>query len=195
MTIASTFLTLTLAVALPLALVAAIFHGVKLKPRNGALIFFNIVAFGLIIGAFVNAIVGLALSSEAYTYYDSYFKRYSYVPESIHECSWVAMGLSIGAMALGLVVMLSTFGCIRSRRNRRLALQRKIEARRKATNEYTRELVAERNQPAPIRQPEPAKPTYNTDYIDEIKRLKELLDCDAITKEEYDAKKKEILSR
>ena len=30
-------------------------------------------------------------------------------------------------------------------------------------------------------------------YLDEIKKLKELLDIDAITKEEYDKKKKELL--
>lgn len=33
----------------------------------------------------------------------------------------------------------------------------------------------------------------NFDYIEEIKRLKDLLDCGAITQEEYDTKKAKLL--
>ena len=43
------------------------------------------------------------------------------------------------------------------------------------------------------KQPNLAK--QNLAYIEELERLKKLLDCGAITKEEYDAKKSEILNR
>ena len=204
MSIASTFLSLTVGVAFPLALIAAIFHGAKLRPRNGGLGFFNFVAFALTIGALVNAIIGLALSEEAYSYYNTYSKRLVYEPEYIHPCSWVAMGLCIGAMVMGLIVMLSTFGCIK-RRKRRRQLANANKAQEQTTKDYFQRLSDQRNQTngQDVRrnaydsalQTESVKQTHNTDYIDEIKRLKELLDCDAITQEEYDAKKKEILSR
>ena len=43
------------------------------------------------------------------------------------------------------------------------------------------------------KQPNLAK--QNLAYIEELERLKKLLDCGAITKEEYDTKKSEILNR
>ena len=38
------------------------------------------------------------------------------------------------------------------------------------------------------------KNIINNSDLDEIKKLKELLDCGAITQEEYDAKKKQLLN-
>lgn len=42
--------------------------------------------------------------------------------------------------------------------------------------------------------PTPAAPTPSTSAADELKKYKELLDMDAITQEEYDAKKKQLLN-
>ena len=39
----------------------------------------------------------------------------------------------------------------------------------------------------------PAAAPQATDNLEELKKLKELLDMEAITKEEYEAKKKELL--
>lgn len=40
-----------------------------------------------------------------------------------------------------------------------------------------------------------AKETTDVSYLDQLERLKKLLDCGAITQEEYDKKKSEILDR
>ena len=173
MSIASTFLSLTITIAFPLAIIALAFHIKKLKPVIPFLFFLNLIAIGLSIGAFVNAIIGMALYVPARSYYNDYTRRIVYYDESIHECAWVALGLCLGAIALGLVVMIATFICIRKRRNLLYRVKQKQQTLQQATNQTI---------------------TNNkTDYIDEIKRLKELLDCGALTEEEFTAKKKQLL--
>lgn len=87
----------------------------------------------------------------------------------VYACQWVSFGLGVGCTVLGL----ATFFSARVLRNAE---------------------SAERAERAP-KIARPLKTSSSRDYIDEIKALKELLDCGAITQEEYDAKKKEILSR
>ena len=201
MGLASTFLSLTIAVALPMAIVAMIFHIKKLKPANVFLVLLNLLAIGLIIGAFVNSILGLSLSEEAYSYYNTYTKSYVYYPEYTHPCSWVAMGLGIGAIVVSLIVMLATFGCISARRRARRAEQLNRQNQERETERYARSLTNAQFQRRPepvVAQPvKPAteKPTNGMDYIEEIKRLKELLDSGAITQEEFDQLKKRIFER
>ena len=79
---------------------------------------------------------------------------------------WVAMGLTLGC----LFASVATIILVMTLRERRQSLPR--------VNQATRSNAA---------------PTRNYDYIEEIKRLKELLDCQAITQEEFDHKKKELL--
>ena len=119
MEIASTFLALAISIDLPLAIVAIIFHAKKIKPSNAILLFFNIFAFALILGAIINSIVAMAMYSAPYSYYDSYSRTYRYYPEDIHECTWVAMGLSLGGLVVSLAVMLITLDCVRRIRRAR----------------------------------------------------------------------------
>ena len=192
MEIASTFLALAISIDLPLAIVAIIFHAKKIKPSNAILLFFNIFAFALILGAIINSIVAMAMYSAPYSYYDSYSRTYRYYQADIHECTWVAMGLSLGGLVVSLAVMLITLDCVR--RIRRARKQQiyysKLNAQKAAQHTAS---LASKQTPQPEAAPE--KPVnHSMDYIDEIKRLKELLDCGAITQEEFDAKKKQLLS-
>ena len=84
-------------------------------------------------------------------------------------CWWVALGLGCGSCLAGGILLLITL----------TSLERNREGRQTST-------ISVKNT---------KQASYSTSYIDEIKALKELLDSEAITKEEYDAKKKEILSR
>ncbi|MFT0800330.1 SHOCT domain-containing protein [Bacillus swezeyi] len=52
----------------------------------------------------------------------------------------------------------------------------------------------EKRQSTPVKPSEPAAPISNTSAADELKKYKELLDMDAITQEEYDTKKKQLLN-
>ena len=181
---ASSFLALAISIDLPLAIVAIVFHAKKIKPANVFLFFFNLIAFGLIIGTIATASVALAKHNT--------------------PCAYVAMGLSLGGLVVSLAVMLITFDCIRRIRHARMQriYYQKLQAQK--TAQYVASLASKQASqpepapapaPAPIPQPVPEKPVnHSMDYIDEIKRLKELLDCGAITQEEFDAKKKKLLS-
>ena len=173
MSIAPTFLSLTITIAFPLAIIALAFHIKKLKPPIPFLFFLNLIALGLSIGAFVNAIIGAALYSPAHSYYDSYSHRTIYYDGTNHECAWVALGLCLGAIALGLIVLITTFIYIRKRRN----LLHRVKQKQQTIQQTNTQTIA----------------NNKIDYIDEIKRLKELLDCGAITEEEFTAKKKQLL--
>ena len=188
MEIASSFLALTISIDLPLAILAIAFHMKKIKPANAALLLFNLFAFALIIGAVANAIVAMAMYTPPSYYYG----------ESIHECSWVALGLSLGGLGVSLAAMLITFDCIRRiKRAKKQELYYQKQQERK-TAEYVASLASRQEsvtKPYPQPQPIPEKPVnHNMDYIEEIRRLKELLDCGAITQEEFDTKKKQLLS-
>lgn len=188
MEIASSFLALAISIDLPLAIVAIAFHLKKIKPANTALLLFNLFSFALIIGAIVNAIVAMAMYTPPSYYYG----------ESIHECSWVALGLSLGGLGVSLAAMLVTFDCIRRiKRSKKQELYYQKQQERK-TAEHVASLASRQEpiaKPCPQPQPIPEKPmSHNMDYIEEIRRLKGLFDCGAITQEEFDAKKKQLLS-
>ena len=65
--------------------------------KNPLAIFIAILAILLFAGALVNCIIGLANYSDGYSYY--YRSRR-------HACSWVGMGLSIGAIVVSIVALL-----------------------------------------------------------------------------------------
>ena len=94
-----------------------------------------------------------------------------------HPCAWVAMGLDIGCISVGVLCLAVT-------------LLLKITQR-----SVQRSSGPVRYYDAPV---EPARPQSkpqprDMSYIEEIKQLKELLDSGALTQEEYDMLKKEIL--
>ena len=91
-------------------------------------------------------------------------------------CLYVALGLGCGAALLGVIVLIATLTS--------------FEKKDKTAKEEPRE--EKREEPVKVSK---TKNSGNMDYIAEIKALKELLDDGAITKEEYDKKKKEILER
>ena len=171
--LALTFLILTCAIAFPFAFASLILNLLPNKRKYIIPTFISLITIGLCIGALVNAILGLTLSGTVtYGYYDSYShmtRYYSYFYR--HPCSWVALGLSCGAMFVGAISLLIIL-IIRIRE----ALSNKSKVVK----------------PQPqIVKTEPR----NSNYIQELKGLKELLDMGAITQEDYDMKKKEILER
>ena len=93
-----------------------------------------------------------------------------------YACNWVSFGLGVGSVVVGLLALLGTSYLISQNRN--------------APVQY-----ASQPQQQPVQINNNPQPNKGRDYsyIDEIKQLKELLDCGALTQEEFDARKKKIL--
>lgn len=181
-TIAGVFTFLAIFLALPLAIVDLSFASRIRNAAKGFAIFLGVAALGLVIGAFVNGIVGAAESRSIYSwdYYYGYSDYYYYR----HPCCWVCLGLSCGAMlvlAVDTVITFVTLGV--QRKNRRAAAQANIQRENVAVQQLVQ------NKPAEV-----AKTTGDMSYIEEIKALKNLLDIGAITQEEFDKKKRELLN-
>ena len=162
------FTSLSFSLALPAAIVSLVFSG-KLKGlAKGLSIFLSVLVLALCLGTLVNGLIGNALS-EYVTYAGyTYFHR--------HPCEWVCMGLSCGSLLAAVLAVVTTFVA--------LGMQRKSNLSKEQFNDR---LTRIENQSVK------AQPDSSKDYIDEIKRLKELLDMGAITQEEFDTKKAELL--
>ena len=90
--LASTFLILSLAVGLPLVALSIALVVNRKVTWKAFVYFFSVLAVLLAIGTLVNAIIGNS------------HVRYDYDHDIIHHpCTWVALGLSCGAMGVGLV--------------------------------------------------------------------------------------------
>ncbi len=87
--LASTFLILALAIGLPFALISIALVIKKKGAMKAAAIFLSVLAIMLVIGTLVNAIIGI-----------NHARDYGH-----HPCTWVALGLSCGAMAVGLIAL------------------------------------------------------------------------------------------
>ena len=95
--LALTFILLS-ALGAAFAIVSIIIAILMLKNRptlKAAVIFFSVIAIGLFIGTLVNGIIG---GKRMYVSWD-------YV--SHHPCTWVALGLGIGAVSVGFIVFLA----------------------------------------------------------------------------------------
>ena len=91
-----------------------------------------------------------------------------------YECAWVSFGLGVGCVSLGALVLIISL-C--------LYLYKFQSSSSEKTSGYQK--------PAS----KPLNNSHDYSYIEEIKALKELLDCGALTEEEFTAKKKEVLER
>lgn len=162
--ISLTFLLLVLFEALPMAIVSL---AINQKTRSMFVVFFSIVAIMLAVGTIINASIGLLYS---------YYYR--------NPFSWVALGLGCGAIVVSALSLITFFITLKIR-NRRRILARKYEE-----SAYKQEI-----RPQPKLESKPMTPCASSDtrYIEEIKQLKELLDCGAITQEEFEFKKRVIL--
>ena len=109
------------------------------------------------------------------------------------------------AMYIWLLVCIVTFCMcpvyLIKRKNRSRAIGEIDKKIRKANDDFIKKInleIAEyEKEHKPIEDANPAKQESidsKGDYIDELKRLKELLDAEIITKEEFETKKKEILN-
>ena len=158
--------------ALPAGIVALALTRRLTGYKKGITIGTSVLTILLSAATIINGIIGLLYSGEVcyeYTggsrwYYDCYYRR--------SACAWVAFGLGIGAFVVGLAALLLVIFLIRSSKNSESQAKQNQPQRQVETNQTSR---------------------GNLDYIEEIKRLKELLDCGAITQEEYDAKKTKLL--
>ena len=162
------FLFVTLCVPLPLSIISFV-NSFKTR-RIGKIfsILISALALSLTIAAFINAVLGLSLSGYYYQYYTVNNKTNYYVYFYRHPCSWVALGLGCGAIVCAFAAMIVVF-VIKNRQNSRVSTNHPSSPQRVS------------NAPR------------NMNYIEEIKQLKELLDCGALTQEEFDMKKKEVL--
>ena len=96
-----------------------------------------------------------------------------------YVCSWVGFGLFLGATVLNLFdfcINISYRGDVEKNTSGSDLQEHVINTRKEESKSQT-------------------KPARSMDYIAELKALKELLDCGALTQEEFDMKKKEILNR
>ena len=111
---------------------------------------------------------------------------------------WIAMGLTIGCLVFSIVNIVLALTC----RQLRQPIYNNYYNQQYQQQYYGYQQPQHQPQPQPQPQPAPAqvyeqpapqpsKP--NLDYIDEIKRLKELLDMNAISVEEFENKKKQLL--
>ena len=170
------FFVLALCISMPLAIIATIYAS-RIKPKNG--VYYGFAMFGvfLIVAAIIICAVGGALS---YYYEDGDFYLgiyYSHQSLYRHPCVWVGMGLSIGSMVFCLLALI--INAIKLHQcNRKEIPQKPVQ------NKTT----VVRSQPQKV-----YKSRSNFNYIDEIKELKKLLDCGALTQSEFDMKKKQIL--
>ena len=105
---------------------------------------------------------------------------------------WVAMGLTIGCFFFSVVTIALTFAC---RQPRQVAYNNYYQQQYQQQY-YGYSQQQPQPQPAPVQnynQSAPQNNEANLDYINEIKRLKELLDMNAISVEEFENKKKQLL--
>lgn len=163
------FLVLALTVGIPLVIFSLVLTREIKRGRN---IFYVLISLGiiLIIGSTVLSIIGGTNSKLIVdNYYYSYFYR--------HPCVWVGMGLSIGSMAVNLITTI-------------VLIIISIYNEHNLTHKEAKEKVQSNEQP---RRYSTNRKYKSYDYIDEIRELKKLLECGAITQQEYDMKKKQIL--
>ena len=87
---ASLFLILALAIALPLALISVVLGLMSKSKLKNVIFFFAVITVLLIVGTLVNGIIG-----NKYYDYDGH-----------HPCTWVELGLSCGALTVGLFLFI-----------------------------------------------------------------------------------------
>ena len=160
------FFILNAAVSLPLTVATLIVNTWNKNSTAHALI--KLVAFitiGLMVGCLVNGILGFA---------------------GIYACGWVSFGLGCGGVVVSLINFASA-QYFRRHSRQTYTYYRVYQAPKTQTPTQPAQPVVEEKKPEP-------KET-NMNYIEELKELKNLLDSGILTQEEFDAKKKEILSR
>ena len=114
--------------------------------------------------------------------------------------AWVGLGLTCGCILFSVVTIILALTC---RKSRQLSFDYYNSKQYQQQYGYQQEQYSYQQQypqqpqpqpvPQPVLQPAPQPSESNYDYIDEIKRLKELLDMNAITVEEFENKKKQLL--
>lgn len=170
------FLMLAIFVGIPLFVTSLIFS-IKLRgklrfiPRILA-----ILVGALTLAAIINCSIGIESYSDTRTYHSTiageiYYNAFHWR----HPCSWVGMGLCCGAMLFGIAALTLALIFRHMEKVKRLENPEPVQNKQRVVHRTNR--------------------SVGLNYIDEIKQLKELLDCGAITQEEYDAKKKEALER
>ena len=107
---------------------------------------------------------------------------------------WIAMGLTIGCLVFSIVNIVLALTC----RQPRQPIYNNYYNQQYQQQYYGYQHPQHQPQPQPApaqvyEQPAPQPSKPNLDYIDEIKRLKELLDMNAISVEEFENKKKQLL--
>ena len=195
-TIGSLFLILEVIISTPLLVWSLIWNSKNKDSTRKYAIPFQVLAIALFIGGLANCIVGLSLSGVEYYLYEEigYYYR--------HPCCWVGMGLSIGSMVIGFIAFLVALAYFEKYRAK---FAPKVEPKPVVKQEVpqkveTVKIVEPKPVPQVVPQPAPEPATAptpavkrSTNYIEEIKALKELLDCGAITEEEFSKKKKQVL--
>lgn len=160
------FLMLLVVMSIPLNVVSFVF-GLMIRNRTRPIaVTFPIIGIVLIASAFLSLVIS-AMLIPSKSYDDS---------SASSLFGWIALGLSIGAFLVGIVSIILVF-TFRSR--------------------Y---LASIKEEPITVALPKmkddkPSASNNSTGYIEEIKQLKELLDSGAITQEEFDKKKKELLNK
>ena len=160
------FLMLFIVMSIPLNVVSFVF-GLKIRNKTRPIaVIIPIVGIALIASAFIGLITSAALTPNR-----------AYDDDSASTLFlWISVGLSTGAFVNGVAAIIVVF-ILRSRYLASLKQEPKIIA-----TSIAKENKASAN-------------SDSTGYIKEIKELKELLDSGAITQEEFDKKKKELLER
>ena len=159
------FVSLILAGAIVLPSSIAIFV-LSFKHKKDLKAFFIFVSILLVLfigGIIPNGILGLICSTRVYFWNG---ERYIFVTYFRSDYSIVSFVLSINATVIGLIAFVAS-------------LTLKFQKSRTTTEQAVKALdVFSHN---------------NSHYIEELKQLKELLDCGALTQQEFDAKKKVVL--
>lgn len=159
------FVSLLLAGAIVLPSSIAIFV-LSFKHKKGLKAFFifvSILLFLFIGGIIPNGILGLICSTRVYCWNGT---QYVFVTYFRSDYSIVSFVLSVNATVLGLIAFVAS-------------LIVKFQKVRSTTGQAVNSLNASSHN--------------NSHYIEELKQLKELLDCGALTQQEFDAKKKVVL--
>ena len=158
---------------------SSIFYRRLKRGVKPVVMFFNILIIGLSIGAFVLWILTSAGVA-------------SYV------LVWIAMGLTCGCLLFSIINIVLALTCRQSRQqayyeyyNQQYQQQYNVYSQQPS---YPQQQPQQQAHPAQAyNQPAPQTSKTNLDYIDEIKRLKELLDMNAISVEDFENKKKQLL--
>ena len=104
MSYAVIFLVLPLIIGLPAAGISFVINIMpKRKTSKYVLLALDILVFALIIGAFINCSIGLLYSPDW---------------NHIHPCTWIGMGLSIGAISIGSIDLIVTLIIVRIAKNK-----------------------------------------------------------------------------